>query len=352
MLPPDRLLYRLDLALHHLATGTRAGETLAKRGEGGLELNQIREWNAGDDWRRLDPAATARTNIPHIRVPVAERNSTLWLAVDTSASMAFSTQASEKYEIGLSAAATFGLLALRRSAHVGGLSLTEKTRIIPPRSGKPALLALLKELSPHTPDSPRQQNPTHDLKTGIEYTGRLLRREEILVLVSDFRSGLPSPPLSEKQRFSRLSMLAPFGNSSRLKTENTHSTPHETHTTNGKHPAHLGKANWETALTALAKRHDVFCIEVFDPREEDLPNVGIARFTDPETGRSFTVDTRSKAVRDEFRRIAAFQKEAIAAGLQASGSTHIRLSTADDWLNKLITHIEQWRKRRWALTNP
>jgi uncharacterized protein (DUF58 family) len=107
-------------------------------------------------------------------------------------------------------------------------------------------------------------------------------------------------------------------------------------------------ATWTGPLARLASRHDVFCVEVHDPREEELPDVGIARFTDPETGEMHTVDTASSDLRSRFSEIAAFRRDVTASSIRHAGADHIRLSTRDDWLDVLVRHLENRRRNRWV----
>ncbi|MBX7161034.1 MAG: DUF58 domain-containing protein, partial [Acidimicrobiia bacterium] len=142
-LPPETLLHRLDLAIRQRVHGDVGGDTKAFGVSGGMEVDRVRPWTPGDDWRFLDAAATARTGTPHVRVPVAERRFTLWLAFDVSSSMAFGTQQWEKGELAVSVAAALGLLALRQSGKVGAIALGGDSLPVPPRPGRPALLSLL-----------------------------------------------------------------------------------------------------------------------------------------------------------------------------------------------------------------
>ncbi len=289
-LPPEALLRRLDFALSRRLEGFTEGEAPSFGERGAIELDRIRPWTPGDDWRLLDPAATARTGQPHVRVPVAERRLTLWLGVDVSASMAFGTQTWEKGDLAVAVGAVLGLIALRRSARVGAVGLTEDPVLAPPRAGRPALLSMLEQLTPAREGAPA------NLDTSLAHLDAVVRRRSVVAVISDFRDD----------------------------------------------------SDWPRVLARLALQHELLCIEVADPREDDIPNVGVVTFTDPETGRTFSVDTASRRLRDRFSAAARDRRDRVAAGIRSGGGDHVRIRTSDDWLDVLIRHLEHRRRHRWV----
>jgi uncharacterized protein (DUF58 family) len=292
VLPPDKLLHRLDLAIRHRLEGHVVGETLAVGTRGGVELDRVRPWTPGDDWRFLEPSATARTGEPHVRVPVAERRVTVWLGVDVSSSMAFGTRNWEKGDLACSVAAAIGLLGLYQSARVGGLPLGDGTEApIPPRAGKPALVATIEQLTP------KREGLAGDFGECLHRMARLTRVRSVVCVLSDFRAD---------------------------------------------------PASWAAPLTRLAHKNDVICVEVRDPREDDIPDVGVATFVDPETGRRFNVDTGSAKLRERFAEKARERRGAAHHTISTSGADLFTISTADDWLDVLVRHLEHRRRRRWT----
>ncbi len=298
-LPPESLLHRVDLAIRMRMDGAAHGDSPALGMRGGIELDRIRPWTPGDDWRLLDAAATARTGEPHVRIPVAERRLTLWLGIDVSSSMAFGTEQWEKGDLALSLATAFGLISLRQAARVGGLALGAGDEVpYPPRAGKPALLKLVEELQPE------RDNLAGDLTASLTRLDRSVRQRSVVVVISDFRSDL------------------------------------------GAGDEEGTAPSWQAPLTRIAGRHETICCEVFDPRELEIPDVGIARFVDPESGRRFTVDTASKRVRNRFARRAEQRSERVRHAIVSSGADHFKISTHDDWLDALMRQLDQRRKRQ------
>lgn len=291
-LPPDKLLHRLDLAIRQRIEGTAHGETAAFGVRGGIELERIRPWSPGDDWRLLDPAATARTGEPHVRVPVAERRLTLWLGIDISSSMAFGTQNWEKGELATSVAAAFGMIALREAGKVGAMPLGRgDERPIPPRAGRPALLALLEGVKPTRSDLPGK------LAKSLARLERAIRERGAVVVVSDFRDA---------------------------------------------------DLSWRGPLARIAGRNETICVAVQDPREDELPDIGITRFLDPETGRRFVVDTSSAKIRKRFADRARTRRTAAELTIQEAGADLMKVSTADDWLDSLVAFVTNRRRKRWG----
>lgn len=293
-LPPETLLHRLDLAIRQRVHGDVGGDTKAFGVSGGMEVDRVRPWTPGDDWRFLDAAATARTGTPHVRVPVAERRFTLWLAFDVSSSMAFGTQQWEKGELAVSVAAALGLLALRQSGKVGAIALGGDSLPVPPRPGRPALLSLLESLTP------ARDGAAADLGADLGRLDRVVRDRAVVAVISDFRAD---------------------------------------------------GAGYEAPLRRLCARHEVLPIVVSDPREAELPDVGVATFVDPETGRRFTIDTKSAKLRRRFAERAAREAAERDALIRGCGAEPIHLSTDADWLTTLVEHLENRRRRRWASTS-
>lgn len=296
-LPPEALLRRLDLAIRRRMDGRASGEHRAFGAQGGMELDRIRPWAPGDDWRHLDAAATARTGVPHIRVPVAERRLTLWLGIDTSSSMAFGTDRYEKCDIATWVAGVLGLVALRQASRVGVLPLVDGSDTpLPPRTGRPALLQMLEALQ-----SPRE-DARSNLSAALNQFDTTIRERSTVVVVSDFRD-------------------------SDVET-------------------------WRSPLAKIGLRHELICIEIRDQREVELPDVGIATFRDPETGRIFTIDTSSRGFRERFRTRARAHANAVERAILSAGADHMVVATGPDWLERLMAQIHARRRRRWVSATP
>ncbi|HEU5315903.1 MAG TPA: DUF58 domain-containing protein, partial [Chloroflexota bacterium] len=255
---PPAALRALDLTVRRRVLGLAAGEHRAASLGMGTELAQVRPYEPGDDVRRIDWNVTARTRIPHVRVHVAERALDTWLVLDLSPSMAFGTADRRKADVAEGVALAVSHLATRRGNRMGLLTFGEpKPTAVPTRSGSAAHLALLSTLRRDITD---QAVGATSFDEALRRAGRIARRRGLVVLVSDFRGPL------------------------------------------GSHQA------WRRPLMQLAGRHDLVAVEIRDPRELDLPDVGDLTLTDPETGRQLRVDTASARLRARFRAAAAAER--------------------------------------------
>jgi uncharacterized protein (DUF58 family) len=278
---PGALVKALDLAFVRRTGGVLAGEHRATGVGSGTELAQLRPYQPGDDVRQLDPAATARTGVPHVRQQVPERLLTTWLAVDVSASMAFGTADRLKSDVAEGVVDVVGSLAVRRGGKVGLLTFgAPVARLLPPRGGRGARVGLRRALGEGVAADGTRGEPLD--RTALRI-GRLARLPSLVVMVSDF----------------------------------------------------AGPPEWARPVAALAARHTVLAIEVLDPREESLPAVGRLAMVDPETGARVEVDTRSASLREGFARASAEHRSAVSAALRRAGAEHVTLSTAGSWAREL-----------------
>jgi uncharacterized protein (DUF58 family) len=290
----ESALRRLELDVFRRLDGLLQGEHLGLVPAPGSEAGESREYMAGDDVRRMDWPVTARTTIPHVRDTIADRELETWVVVDRSASLDFGTAQFEKRELALAMVAAVGFLTSRAGNRVGALVLgNDRTHFVPARSGREAMLALLHQVdaSPRADDAPR---PTADLQGALRTVAKLARRRGLLVVISDF----------------------------------------------------LTSSEWQPALRALAARHDVLAVEVLDPREMELPPVGLVTLVDTETGRRVEVQTASEKIRARYAEAAARQREAIARDVRAAGAEHLVLRTDRDWLLDLTRYVVGRKRRR------
>jgi uncharacterized protein (DUF58 family) len=305
---PGALLHALDLALVRRAGGVMPGDHLSPGAGAGTELVQLRPYQVGDDVRQLDPASTARTGIPHVRLQVPERALTTWLVLDVSPSMAFGTEQRLKADVAMGVAAAVARLATRRGGRAALLRAgAPEGRLLPPRGGRHAQVMIERALAEGVaPDAEhdRRGRPGDLVARGHEgvvagalaralvQAGRVARRPGLVVVVSDFRED-----------------------------------------------------GWRGPLAALSARHSVIGVEVRDPREEALPRAGHLALVDPETGALVEVDSSRARVRERYAALEAERREAVAAGLRAARAEHIVLDTRDDWLRELGRGLDRGRRR-------
>jgi uncharacterized protein (DUF58 family) len=277
---PGALLKAIDLALVRRAGGMMPGDHLSPGAGAGTELVQLRPYQVGDDVRQLDPAATARTGIPHVRLQVPERALTTWLVLDVSASMAFGTAERLKADVAEGVAVAVARLATRRGGRAALLRAgAAEERMLPPRGGRHAQVAIERALAEGVePD----ETGGDALARALIRAGRIARRPGLVVAVSDFRED-----------------------------------------------------GWRGPLASLSARHSVVAVEIRDPREAELPRAGHLALVDPETGALVEVDSSRARARERYAALEAERRETVAAGLRAARADHIVLDTSQDWLREL-----------------
>jgi uncharacterized protein (DUF58 family) len=284
---PDALLRALEIAVGRRMEGLLAGDYRSSLYGDGTELAQVRPYIPGDDVRRIDWNVTARTNEPHVRVHLAERVLVTWLVLDTSASMQFGTADRRKSDVAEGAALAIGHLATRRGNRLGIVTFGDaQPRFHPARQGRRGLVGLLTTLRVEPSE---ERSGATSLGEALRRTGALARQRSLVVVVSDFR----------------------------------------------------GPRDWRRALLELAGRHDVVAIEIRDPREQELSNVGALWLVDPETGRLLHVDTRSRRLRERFAAAAGDERSEVARDLASVGVRHVVLSTSGDWLRTLAVFLRR-----------
>ncbi len=285
------LLRRLDLDIRMKLDGLLHGDYRGLVPGHGSELGETREYQPGDDVRRIDWNVTARVQETHVRETIADRELETNLLIDLSPSLDFGTARQEKRDLVVASVAAIGLLTARVGNRLGASVLTpEGFTTIPPAQGRAHLMAILHRLN----DTPRSDGGTVDMAVGLERIGSIARRRGLVVVVSDF----------------------------------------------------LDSGPWQRPLARLATRHEVVAVEVLDPRELSLPNVGVITLTDPETGGQREVQTGKASVRKAYAEAAAQQRVDIADHLRKSGVGHVQLRTDEDWLMALAKFIINRRKRR------
>jgi uncharacterized protein (DUF58 family) len=299
----DAALRRLDLTVRRRLDGLLPGEHAGLRSGPGGEADTPRPYRPGqDDVRRIDWAVTARTGELHVRGSVAEHELETWVLVDASASMDFGTAVLEKRELAVAVVAAVGALTDAPGNRLGAAALTAAgLRSHRARPGRPARLALLRALA----DLPRHEpGPLAGarLGAGLERLRREHRRPGLRVVVSDLLPG-------------------------------------------GGDPAE--GVEWEVPLRRLAARHDVVVVEVVDPRDAALPDVGALVLLDPETGRRREVRT-DRRLRADFAAAAAAHRAATAAAVRRAGAAHLVLHTDGDWVTAIARFAGARRRTRRA----
>jgi uncharacterized protein (DUF58 family) len=257
----------------------------------GVEFAQVREYQAGDDVRRIDWQLTARSDRPYIREAHDERGLDIWLMIDVSPSIDWGTAQGLKRDLAVELSAVAGELLGHRGNRVGLILFAEGiVGIVPPGVGH----AHIERIVGRVHDEPRRapSGPT-DLAGALVVLPRLIRRASMVVLATDF--------------------LVPNG--------------------------------WAERLRALARRHEVIAVRVEDPREAELPDIGVTTFEDPETGAQLTVDTGDADLRRRFRAAAARQSVQIDATLRSCGVEVVHLGTDGGLLLAMASFLDARRRQ-------
>ncbi|MET9628791.1 DUF58 domain-containing protein [Lentzea sp. NPDC006480] len=288
----EAALRMLELDVRRRLDGLLQGNHLGLVPGPGSEPGEARAYQPGDDVRRMDWAVTARTTVPHIRETVADRELETWMAIDLSPSLDFGTAVCEKRDLAIAATAAVAHLTRGGGNRIGAAVSTGAESIrIPARGGLAHARGMIRKIA----EIPRAEEGTRgDLAALLEQLRRPPRRRGLIVVVSDF----------------------------------------------------LGGMEWQRPLRALSARHELVAIEIVDPRDVDLPDVGTVVLSDPESGRQREV-TASALLRKEFNAAAAEHRAEVAAGLRRAGAGHLVLRTDSDWIADTVRFVVA-RKRRWS----
>ena len=243
--PPEilRQVKLLELRTRGLVNSLFTGEYRSVFKGQGMEFSEVREYQPGDEVRSIDWNVTARMRKPYVKRYIEERELTVMLVVDLSGSERFGTRKRFKSELASELAAVLAMSAIRNNDRVGAVLFTDRIEhVVPPRKGRRHALRLMRDLLAFQP-----VGSGTDIASAVDYAGKMLAHKAIIFLVSDFQS-----------------------------------------------------EDLEQPLKLLAQRHDVVAVTVDDPSEHELPDLGLARFVDPESGKTLDVDTSDPAVRARF----------------------------------------------------
>lgn len=299
VIPVDEVLRRLRWPVAR-RLGVHPGGDERSRARGpGVEYADVREYQPGDDPRSIDWNLTARSDRPFVRESIPDRGADVWLLVDTSRSLDWGTARCLKRDAALQVTAAAAYLLVRHGNRVGALLFNQGLgAVVRPASGRTALLRLVATVQRAIESqAAAEPNGATDLGRALAEAGRLIRRPSLLIVVSDF----------------------------------------------------LVRDGWERPLSAVALRHEVVAAWITDPREREIPDVGLVTFEDPETGRQLSVDTGSGRLRERFRAAAQEQRLALARSLTRSGAAIAELSTEHELVPQLVRFFA---RRRAELRNP
>jgi uncharacterized protein (DUF58 family) len=289
------MLRRLELAITRRLDGLLQGDYRGLVPGHGSEPGEARPYVAGDDVRRIDWNVTARTQAAHVRVTIADRELETWILVDQSPSLDFGTARMEKRDLALAATAAVGFLTAKVGNRLGAVIVDGHTVTqLPARQGRTHLMGVLHRVQ----QAPRRaavgaRDSGVDLAAGIRRLAGPGHRRGLAVVISDL----------------------------------------------------LGPQTWQSELRRLSVLHDALVIEILDPRELDLPDVGLLTLVDPESGHVREVNTRDRKLRQRYADAAREQREQNARNVRESGADHLVLRTDSDWLLDIVRFVALRRKR-------
>ncbi|MDB4958308.1 MAG: hypothetical protein JWO36_5877 [Myxococcales bacterium] len=278
---------KIEIASRRLVDQQLAGQYHSVFKGRGLVFSDVRPYYAGDDVRAIDWNITARMNAPHVKQFVEERDRTVNLMIDMSASGYFGSTGTTKREIAAELAAVVAFSAIKNNDRVGLYIVTDRVeRYVPPKKGRRHVLRVIGEILAFEP-----QARTTDLAAGLDFLSKIARRRSVVFLVSDF--------LSE---------------------------------------------GWERAMRIASQRHEIVPVVVSDPLETRLPSVGLLLLEDLETGRVIEVDTSTRARRD-FASKARSAADARAAALRRLNVDVVTVLTDQPYVDALLAFFRARAKR-------
>jgi len=291
---PERVLRRLEFKIIRRLDGFLFGDYRGIFYGPSLDLAEVREYQPGDEVRRIDWNVTARMSRIFVRQYLEERELTAWLAVDLSPSMRFGTRRQLKRDTATEFSAVAAYIVTRHGDKVGLIGFPGRNVFIPPRGGRTQALRVI-----HTLDSLSEpERNTVDLGESLRMVAKTVRRRSLLFVISDFQA----------------------------------------------------KDGWEQPLRELVRRHEVIAVWITDPAERELPDVGGLFVRDPETGEQVWVDTSDGRLRAAYRDLVATQEQKIRRAFRSAMVDFVELSTAEPLIGPLLKFIARRKRRsRWNL---
>ncbi len=271
---------RVEIKTRTLTNNIFAGEYHSAFKGRGMSFAEVREYQPGDDVRDIDWNVTARLNRPHIKVFEEERELTVMLMIDVSGSLDFGTRVRSQRELVTEIAATIAFSAIQNNDKIGVIFFSDKIeKFIPPKKGRKHILFIIRELIDFTPESTGT-----DIAMVLRYFTDALKKRCTTFLISDF----------------------------------------------------IDEKDYHKALTIASNKHDVYGVQVYDKRDAKLPDVGLMRVRDLETGHEQWIDTSSKRVRNEYGRWWYERQQSMSDTLKRCRVNSVSVATDEDYVTALM----------------
>ena len=279
---------RIEIRTRGLVNDLFGGEYHSVFKGRGMTFSEVREYQPGDDIRLIDWNVTARTGSPFIKIFEEERELTVYLMVDISASGEFGSGQQLKREIGAEIGAVLGFSAIKNNDKVGLILFSDEIeKYVVPKKGKSHVLRVVRELLYTEP-----KRTGTSLKRALDYLLKMAKRKSVIFIISDF----------------------------------------------------LDQDYWPS-LKVVNRKHDVIGIRLYDPAESEVPDLGLSKVEDPETGESFWIDTSSKEARDRLKKEIQKRQDKFQKETRKIGFDLISVSTDQDFVEPLMSFFRKREKR-------
>lgn len=284
---------KIEIKTHGLSRNIFAGEYHSQFKGRGMAFSEVREYQPGDDVRSIDWNVTARMNRPYIKVYEEERELTVMLLVDVSGSRNFGSVSQMKRDTMAEVAATLAFSTIENNDKVGVIFFSDQIeKFIPPKKGKSHVLHIIRELLSFEP-----QHTGTDINAALQFLTNAQKRRCTAFLISDFIDSKLVESIKTKDRYAQ-SHVAP--------------------------------------VVIAARKHDLSAIQIYDRRDAEMPNVGLLKVRDPETGARVWVDTSLSSVRNAYAQAWRDQQAALETIYTKTGMNHISMRTDEDYVKKLM----------------
>ena len=278
---------KIEIKTKGLSNHIFAGEYHTAFKGRGMAFSEVREYQPGDDIRSIDWNVTARFNNPYVKVFEEEREMTVMLLVDVSASKDFGTQQQMKQELVTELGAVLAFSAIQNNDKIGVIFFSDQVeKFIPPKKGKSHILRIIRELIAFEPE----HNGT-DIGEALRYFNNVIKKRAVCFLISDFMN-----------------------------------------------------EGFEAPLRIANKKHDLVAVRINDIREEELPNVGLVQMKDAEKGNIEWIDTSSKTIRTQFKANYLKHQAELQQLFRSSGVNTINIRTDEDYVKPLISFFKRREK--------
>ena len=284
---------KIEIKTHGLSRNIFAGEYHSQFKGRGMAFSEVREYQPGDDVRSIDWNVTARMNRPYIKVYEEERELTVMLLIDVSGSRNFGTVSQMKRDTMAEVAATLAFSTIENNDKVGVIFFSDQVeKFIPPKKGKSHVLHIIRELLSFEPE-----HTGTNINAALQYLTNAQKRRCAAFLISDFMD-LEFSATPEKK-----GEVAP--------------------------------------VVIAARKHDLNAIQIYDRRDAEMPNVGLLKVRDPETGKRVWADTSLSSVREAYAQAWRSQQEALETVYTKTGIHNISLRTDEDYVKALMRLFKQ-----------